>query len=108
MDLVVGIDIGGTKTKIGLVDGQGKCLNQTFFRTREYPDLGDYLNKVKSVCDELISSLNGSPNILGCGIGAPNASSKRGTIENAANLAWKGTVPILEEFKKNGMFLCAL
>ncbi|MEM8927053.1 MAG: ROK family protein [Bacteroidota bacterium] len=100
MDLVVGIDIGGTKTKIGLVDGNGKCLNQTFFRTREYPKLDDYLEKVKSLCDELIASLDFTPTILGCGIGAPNASSKRGTIENAANLAWKGTVPLLEEFKK--------
>ncbi|MEO0571196.1 MAG: ROK family protein [Bacteroidota bacterium] len=100
MDLVVGIDIGGTKTKIGLVNGDGKCLDQTFFRTREYSKLDDYLEKVKSVCDEMIASLDFTPNILGCGIGAPNASSKRGTIENAANLAWKGTVPILEEFKR--------
>ena len=100
MDLVVGIDIGGTKTKIGLVSSEGKCLDQTFFRTREYPDLDDYLNQVKKSCDELLNNLEFTPNILGCGIGAPNASSKRGTIENAANLLWKGTVPILEEFKK--------
>lgn len=100
MDLVVGIDIGGTKTKIGLVNSNGKCLDQTFFRTREYPDLNDYLDKVKEAIDGLLSDLDFSPNILGCGIGAPNASSKRGTIENAANLAWKGTVPILETFKK--------
>jgi glucokinase len=100
MDLVVGIDIGGTKTKIGLVNGEGKCLEQVFFRTREYPDLDDYLNQVKKACDGLISNLGFTPNILGCGIGAPNASSKRGTIENAANLLWKGRVPILEEFKK--------
>ncbi len=100
MDLVVGIDIGGTKTKIGLVNSEGKCLDQTFFRTREYPELDDYLNQVKKSCDELINSLESTANILGCGIGAPNASSKRGTIENAANLFWKGTVPILEEFRK--------
>lgn len=31
MDLVIGIDIGGTKTKIGLVDEQGVCHEQTFF-----------------------------------------------------------------------------
>ena len=94
MDLVVGIDIGGTKTKIGLVNSEGKCLDQTFFRTREY------LNQTKKLIDELISKLDVQPNILGCGIGAPNASSKRGTIEEAANLIWKGTVPILEKFKE--------
>jgi len=100
MDLVVGIDIGGTKTKIGLVNSEGKCLDKTFFRTREYPVLDDYLNQVRKTCDDLILKLGFTPNILGCGIGAPNASSKRGTIENAANLLWKGRVPILEEFKK--------
>lgn len=97
MDLVVGIDIGGTKTKIGLVDAEGNCLGHTFFRTREFLELDSYLDQVKKTCDELIEKLDFEPNILGCGIGAPNASSKRGTIENAANLAWKETVPLLEK-----------
>lgn len=100
MDLVVGIDIGGTKTKIGLVDAKGNCLDQTFFRTREFLELDAYLNEVKKTCDYLIEKLDFAPNIIGCGIGAPNASSKRGTIENAANLAWKGTVPLLEKLRE--------
>ena len=50
MKLVAGIDIGGTKTKIGLVTKKGDCLVRTFFRTKEYPDLSDYLDKVIS-CD---------------------------------------------------------
>lgn len=100
MDLVVGIDIGGTKTKVGLVNREGKCLDRTFFRTREYPDLDDYLNQLKKTVDGLLAKLDVEPNILGCGIGAPNASSKRGTIENAANLMWKERVPILEKFRE--------
>ena len=96
--MVVGIDIGGTKTKLGLVNQEGKCIAQTFFKTRDYHKLNDYLDQVKNTCDTLISSLKFKPNIIGCGIGAPNASSKRGTIENAANLRWKGIVPILEVF----------
>ncbi len=100
MDLAIGIDIGGTKTKIGLVDNKGNCPVQTFFRTKEYPDLGDYLDQLKQSIDDLITELDIKPNIIGCGIGAPNASSKRGTIENAANLLWKGSVPLLEKFKE--------
>ncbi|NAY92723.1 ROK family protein [Muricauda sp. JGD-17] len=100
MDIVIGVDIGGTKTKIGLVDKNGKCLVQSFFRTREFPDLDDYLDKIKTTSDELLQSLEVKPNILGCGIGAPNASSKNGTIENASNLVWKGSVPILEKLKE--------
>lgn len=97
MDLVIGIDIGGTKTKIGLVNQDGHCLDYTFFRTREYPDLDNYLDKVVEVVDGLKSKFPGAVNVIGCGIGAPNASSRTGTIVSASNLAWKGTVPILEK-----------
>jgi len=95
-ELVIGIDIGGTKTKVGLVNKDGHCLEHTFFRTREYPDLEKYLDKVVSAVDELKSRFPDDLSILGCGIGAPNASSKNGTIVHASNLAWKGIVPILD------------
>jgi glucokinase len=92
MELAIGIDIGGTKTKIGLVDKEGNCVEHTFFRTKEFPDLDEYLRKVVSIIEELKAKLPDSIHIIGCGIGAPNASSRHGTIVNASNLAWKGTV----------------
>jgi len=95
MDLVIGIDIGGTKTKIGLVDVKGNCLADTFFRTREFPDIDSYLDKVVATVKELQSQVAAEINFLGCGIGAPNASSRDGTIVHASNLVWKGVVPIL-------------
>lgn len=95
MELVIGIDIGGTKTKLGLVNREGQCVEHTNFRTREYPDLDDYLEKIVQSVEQLKSSFPDDLTILGCGIGAPNASSKNGTIVHASNLAWKGTVPIL-------------
>lgn len=100
MDLALGIDIGGTKTKIGLVNNEGHCLEDTFFRTREYPNLEEYLDKIKSTVDEIKDKFPEDINILGCGVGAPNASSKNGTIVNASNLAWKGTVPLLEKLNE--------
>ncbi len=100
MDLVLGIDIGGTKTKLGLVAKDGECLESTFFRTKEYPDLDKYLDKIHTTAKELKSKLPNSANIIGCGIGAPNASSKTGCILNASNLAWKGNVPILEKLQE--------
>ena len=100
MDLAIGIDIGGTKTKIGLVNIEGHCLEDAFFRTREYPDLEEYLDKIKTTVDEIKSKFPEDVNILGCGIGAPNASSKNGTIVNASNLIWKDTVPILDKLNE--------
>lgn len=100
MDLVIGIDIGGTKTKIGLVNKDGRCLENTYFRTREYEDFDKYLDKIVETVDGLKSTFPGKLNILGCGIGAPNASSKNGTIVHASNLKWKGIVPILDKLQK--------
>ena len=100
MDIVAGVDIGGTKTKIGLVTKEGECLEQTYFRTREYPDIEEFLNKIHSTINELIKQNPEDFKVLGVGVGAPNASSKNGTIENASNLLWKGTVPILEKMQK--------
>lgn len=100
MNLVVGIDIGGTKTKIGLVDVNGKCVDDLFFRTRDYIDLDDYLDKISDSVSELKIRSKKPVNIIGCGIGAPNASSKNGTIENAANLVWKGKLPIVKKLQQ--------
>jgi glucokinase len=100
MDLVVGIDIGGTKTKIGLVDKDGNSIEHTFFRTKEYPVFEEYLAQIVTSVESLTSQLTHEYNLIGVGIGAPNASSKKGTLENAANLPWKGSVPLVAELQK--------
>ncbi len=100
MEIVAGIDIGGTKTKIGLVNKSGECLVKTNFRTKEYPDLEKYLDKVKLSIDELTEKLSSDMDLLGIGIGAPNASSRLGTIEHASNLLWKGTVPLVAKLRE--------
>jgi glucokinase len=100
MNLAVGIDIGGTKTKIGLVDASGNCVDFSFFRTRDYEHLDAFLDKIKSSIDALTLKQKAPLKLIGCGIGAPNASSRSGTIENAANLKWKGSVPILEKLQQ--------
>jgi glucokinase len=100
MNIAIGIDIGGTKTKIGLVESSGNCLDYMFFRTRDFEDLDNFLDKIKSSIDELVIKQNYPLHLIGCGVGAPNASSRSGTIENAANLKWKGSVPILEKLKQ--------
>lgn len=100
MNLVAGIDIGGTKTKIGLVDRNGNCMANTFFRTREHEDLEEYLDKIKRTVTELVDSCDHEVNLLGCGVGAPNASSRNGCIVNASNLAWKGKVEIRSKLQE--------
>ncbi len=100
MDLAAGIDIGGTKTKLGLVNQSGECVVDMNFRTKEYPDLDEFLDKTIASVHSLVAQVGSPVNLLGIGIGAPNASNTRGTIEYAPNLYWKGIVPLLEKLNQ--------
>ncbi len=96
MKIVVGIDIGGTKTKLGLVCKDGSILSEANFPTTDYPLIDDFILQLSKSIKNLLKEEH---ELIGIGIGAPNASSKNGTIENAANLNWKGIVPVIEKLK---------
>ncbi|WP_258104758.1 ROK family protein [Marinoscillum sp. MHG1-6] len=98
--LAVGIDIGGTLTKVGLVDREGELFVHEDFSTVKYEDFGEYLDHLQKLVQELRGKLDFEHEIVGYGVGAPNANYYRGTIEYAANLKWKGVVPFSEEFGK--------
>ena len=96
MDIIVGIDIGGTTTKFGLVNEAEEVLYQSKIPTQSHEDFRDYIKELGAAIRHGIDQLGVPVNILGIGIGAPNANFYRGTIEHAANLRWKGIVPIVE------------
>lgn len=95
MKSVIGIDIGGTITKIGIVSKGAEILKKTSFRTKDYKDFSSYTDKIHSS----IININNNIEILGVGIGAPNAS-KNGTIETPANLNWSGNLNLVQNLKK--------
>jgi glucokinase len=98
IELIVGIDIGGTSTKFGLVDLDGKVLFQSKIPTHTYSDFSDYIKDLSKAIKAGVEKI-GNGKIIGIGIGAPNANFYRGTIEHAPNLPWKGIVPIVEIIK---------
>lgn len=98
--VAIGVDIGGTLTKVGIVDREGNLFAHTDFSTTKHKEFGDYLDELKSHIEELKSKMDFDYEITGIGVGAPNANFFRGTIEHAANLLWKGVVPFSEELQK--------
>jgi len=98
-ELVIGIDIGGTFTKYGIVDKEGHCLKENFTSTDKYNDFEVYLENLNTEIEETINSINEPVDIKAIGIGAANGNYYKGTIENAPNLNWKGTIPFVEKFK---------
>ncbi len=99
--LAAGIDIGGTLTKVGLVDLDGNMFGSLDFPTTDFPEFDNYLVELKSKIDYLSSQVKTEHEIVGIGIGAPNANYYRGTIEHAANLSWKGVVPFVNKFSRH-------
>ena len=94
--VALGIDIGGTNTKFGLVNHRGEILAKDSLKTDEYDKAEDFIdalyNKIKPLIDEHCSDKV----IEGIGVGAPNANYYRGTIEYAPNLKWKGIINFAE------------
>lgn len=98
-EAVIGIDIGGTFTKFGIVDKAGNCLGENFTNTDKYLKVDDFLKNLHLEISELTKSLGSEIVIKGVGIGAPNGNYYKGTIEHAPNLNWKGIIPFVEKFK---------
>lgn len=95
----IGIDIGGTNTKYGIADRNGRILASNSIPTTDYPDPKAFVKAMAAAIHEMIEDCGEPVNLLGIGIGAPNANYYSGTIEEAPNLAWKGVVPMVELFK---------
>ena len=89
--MIAGVDIGGTTTKIGLVQ-DGKVLVQTRIPTTGHADDNAFADAIAAEVARL-SSNNQQPT-TGIGIGAPNANQHTGIIEMAPNLPWKHDVPL--------------
>ena len=90
--LAVGIDIGGTGTKLGLVDPRGNILSRGDLPTADFEDVNDFVDALYSVLNPMIDEVGGPEKIRGIGIGAPNGNYYKGTIEYAPNLKWKGVI----------------
>lgn len=98
--VVLGIDIGGTNTKFGLVTQEGEIINRKKFNTTSFKTFEDL---VETVYQE-IHPLLGDFSLVGVGVGAPNGNHYLGTIDYAPNLQWKGKIEVeklfSEKFKK--------
>lgn len=88
-DIVLGADIGGTNTKLGYVDRQGRCIADAVMPTRSDEPPAVFFKRFHEQAERLRSELGLPHRLLGVGIGAPNANYYKGTIEDPPNLSWK-------------------
>lgn len=96
----IGIDIGGTNTKFGVVDRDGRILVQDRMLTNEHETVQEFIEELHQKLDPMIKDAGGTDKFVGIGIGAPNGNFYTGSIEYAPNLKWKGIIPLASMIKE--------
>lgn len=85
--LAIGIDIGGQSSKCGVVTQDGTILCQSVV-TSLIDNFDEYVELLAGTVKDLIRQTASRGNVIGIGIGAPNANRLDGTIRYAPNLRW--------------------
>lgn len=96
---VVGVDVGGQTTKIGVVDARGEVLSQMVIRSDSFgTDADAYVTALAQAIRQCVSDAGKEGQIRGVGVGAPNGNYYTGQIAYAPNLPWAANEAV--EFSK--------
>ncbi|MEP6675592.1 MAG: ROK family protein, partial [Ferruginibacter sp.] len=72
--LAIGIDLGGTGTKFGIVNRDGNVLFSSEISTKKHPTIESFIDELYKELSILIAKAGGTGRIKGIGIGAPNGN----------------------------------
>ena len=87
-DVVLGVDIGGTNTAMGYVDRNGTLAASASIPTEAHRPAQEFFERFHRQAELLFSKIQDTHNLIGVGLGAPNANYYKGTIEQPPNLSW--------------------
>lgn len=100
MEVAIGIDIGGTSTKIALVDISGKILAKKTFPSHAPGGADAFFPNLTQAITDLFDRLSQEFKLAGIGVGAPSCNELAGTIEGAANLPFQEPYPLVKLLKE--------
>ncbi len=106
-DLAIGIDVGGTNTKFGIVNHRGEILEKGEIKTDNFPTIEGFIDGLYSAINPMIEKY-GKAHVKGIGMGAPNGNYYSGTIEYAPNLQWKGIISLSKMMSAKFGIQCSL
>lgn len=86
---VVGVDVGGQTSKIGVVNARGEVLARSVIRTDIFgKDANAYIAALAEAIRACVAECGKTGEIRGVGVGAPNSNYYTGQISYATNLEW--------------------
>ena len=108
LEYALGIDVGGTTAKFGIVNHRGVISNRGDIATNKHNDVEKFIDELYDKVRPAIEEIGGDDLIKGIGVGAPNGNYYNGTIEYAPNLLWKGIIPLAKLITKKFKKPCSL
>lgn len=97
--VTIGIDVGGTNTVFGFVDKEGNCIYESSIPTHSEQNADQLFERLFLNINNDFKKFSNEYELLGIGIGAPNANYYKGTVEIPPNLNW-GMVNVIDLVKK--------
>lgn len=94
LEYAIGIDVGGTTAKFGIVNHRGEISNRGTLPTNRHNDVNRFIDELYAEIQPVLKDIGGDELIKGIGVGAPNGNYYNGTIEYAPNLLWRGIIPL--------------
>ncbi|HPI37871.1 MAG TPA: ROK family protein [Ignavibacteriaceae bacterium] len=98
-EYAIGVDLGGTCIKFGMVNQKGKIVEKTILPTKAEKGPKTVIKQIKKGIKELLQ--NKQYKVSGIGIGAPGViSTKKGTVENPPNFPGWGKIHLGSQVEK--------
>lgn len=107
LEYAIGIDIGGTTTKYGIVNHRGEIFSRGDLSSRQ-ANVEDFIDELHEAMQPAIKEMGGIELMKGIGVGAPNGNYYKGTIEYAPNLRWQGVIPLASLISDRFNLPCSL
>jgi glucokinase len=98
-EVVIGVDLGGTSVKAGLVDPKGEVLYQNKFPTNADKGPAVVIEQIHLAVQDAMKNRNGAE-VRGIGIGAPGVVDDEGVVKAPPNFADWDEVPLKAELTK--------
>jgi glucokinase len=105
--VVTGIDVGGTNTAFSFVSRTGKIIFESSISTKGELKADQLFDRLFGEIDKSFKKYENEYELIGIGIGAPNANYYKGTVEQPPNLNW-GIVNVLDIVKKHSSLPSAI
>ncbi|MBR8700883.1 MULTISPECIES: ROK family protein [unclassified Fusobacterium] len=101
MSYYVGIDIGGTNVKLGILDECGQILKKKSIKTESKKGPENTFTRIWNTVKEMAEELNiNIDDIISVGLGIPGPVINNSIVKIAANFSWNDDFPARDLMKK--------